>query len=233
MPARRRQTLDPLISVERRHAHPELVVAALERRAALDRAADARAELQHLHLHRDDPREHHAEQRNPGPPADQPIEERVVRQRTDERQRAGPERPPGRPARPRLAARRLSRTRTVRVAARPELPLGRLSRSRDAARGLRGGPRAEPEPVAAGCGSGGARRRGARAVAARRPRREYHRGRSLGRACAGAACGHSLGRACAGAATAACFFAAARPAGVIAAGVIVVHLQLAGRAQVR
>ena len=41
-----------------------------ERGAALERAADARSELQHLNLHRDDPGEHHAEQRDPGAAAD-------------------------------------------------------------------------------------------------------------------------------------------------------------------
>ncbi len=56
-----------------------------QRRVELERASHTRSQLQHLDLHRDDPGEHHAEQRDPHPPADQPIEQPVIRQRADER----------------------------------------------------------------------------------------------------------------------------------------------------
>ncbi|MBV8988215.1 MAG: hypothetical protein JO372_06605 [Solirubrobacterales bacterium] len=77
-PLTRRQTLDPLIIGERRDARLKLLVARLQLAGALDRAADARAELELLNLHRDDPRQHQAEQRDPGPTANDPVQKRMI-----------------------------------------------------------------------------------------------------------------------------------------------------------
>ena len=80
------------VSVERRDGLSQHLVLGLKARGPLDRAADARAELQHLDLHRHDPDEHHAEERNPGAAADQAVKQPMIGERPDELERARPER---------------------------------------------------------------------------------------------------------------------------------------------
>ena len=105
----RRDPLDPLIVGERCNARPQELIAALERGPLLDRPAHARAELQHLDLHRDDPGEHHAEQRDPRAAPDDPVEQRVVRQAANDGERTSGDRvaavPGGRGPGSRCAAR--------------------------------------------------------------------------------------------------------------------------------
>jgi hypothetical protein len=84
-PHPRGQLLDPLVVAERRDAFAQRRVSGRQRRVELERAPHARSQLQHLDLHRDDSGEHHAEQRDPCPPADQPIEQAMVWKRADER----------------------------------------------------------------------------------------------------------------------------------------------------
>ena len=87
----RRQALDPLIVGQRGDAVAQQLVLAGERRRLLEGATHVRPELQDLHLRGDDPRQQHAEQRDPGPTADDPVEQRVVGGRTPRtrRSRAG------------------------------------------------------------------------------------------------------------------------------------------------
>jgi hypothetical protein len=77
----RREPLDPGVVAERRHARPQQLIAPLQRRAAFDRAPDAGAELQHLDLHRHDPRQHQAEHEDPRLAADEAVDQRAVRER--------------------------------------------------------------------------------------------------------------------------------------------------------
>jgi hypothetical protein len=70
----RGEPLDPTRVRQRRHRRSEQLVASLQRARERDRAAHAGAQLQDLDLHRDDTREHDAQNRNPGAPPDQSIE---------------------------------------------------------------------------------------------------------------------------------------------------------------
>jgi hypothetical protein len=69
-----RQLLDPLIISERRDTLAQGSVASRQRGVELERPSHAGSELEHLNLHRDDSSQHHAEQRDPHPAADQAIE---------------------------------------------------------------------------------------------------------------------------------------------------------------
>jgi hypothetical protein len=82
------EPLDALVVGEPGDGRAKLLVAALQRGAALQRAADARPELEHLDLHRDDAREHHTEHRDPRAAANDPVEQWVIRQCADEADRA-------------------------------------------------------------------------------------------------------------------------------------------------
>jgi hypothetical protein len=82
-PTCRGKALNSLVIGQRGDARPQLLVCALESRAALDCPAHAGAELQNLDLHGHDSSQHHAEDRDPGAAADEPIQQRVVWQSTE------------------------------------------------------------------------------------------------------------------------------------------------------
>jgi hypothetical protein len=72
------QSLDPLIVGQRGHTAAQLLVRVGQRRGLLERAAIARAKLEDLHLRRNDPGQEHAEEWNPRPAANDPVEPGVV-----------------------------------------------------------------------------------------------------------------------------------------------------------
>ena len=65
MPICAAMPLDALLVGELGDAGAQQLVLALQRGAALQRAADAGVELEDLHLHGDDPGQEHAQQRDP------------------------------------------------------------------------------------------------------------------------------------------------------------------------
>ncbi len=85
------ETFDPLIVSQLGDASPQLLVLRRQGRGLLERAAHARARLQDLDLGGDDARQQDAEQRNPRPAPDDPVQPGVVRQGDDERAHAPPE----------------------------------------------------------------------------------------------------------------------------------------------
>ena len=148
---------DPLVIGERADARPQRLVARLQRGAELNRAADARAELEHLDLHRDDPGEHQPEQWDPHASADDPVEQRMIRDRAHVRARPGPERDLG------AAARRRARNPPAWRCRAGALRAGR-PRLRNARDGDRAGARrcggGETTPGGAGNATRTTRRRG-------------------------------------------------------------------------
>jgi hypothetical protein len=78
-PHPRCQALDPLVIGERRESRLERIVLALQHRAALDRATQPVAQLENLHLHRDEPHQQHAEHRDPCPASNEAVDQGVVR----------------------------------------------------------------------------------------------------------------------------------------------------------
>jgi len=75
---------DPLIVGQPGDRCPQDLVPALERSAALERTAHARAQLQDFDLHRHDPRQHHAQQRDPRAAANDPVKPGMIRESADE-----------------------------------------------------------------------------------------------------------------------------------------------------
>jgi hypothetical protein len=74
-----RLALDALLRAQRRDRRAQLRVLTLERARVLDRAADARVELEHGDLHGDDPAERDGDDRDPRAPPQEAVEEGVVR----------------------------------------------------------------------------------------------------------------------------------------------------------
>jgi hypothetical protein len=68
------QALDPLVVSKRGDTRLKRLVLALQRRSALDRATEGRAEFQDFNLHRDDSGEQDAEDRDPRPASDEPVD---------------------------------------------------------------------------------------------------------------------------------------------------------------
>ena len=90
------QALYALIVAEDGHIGAQLLVAAGQGGPALERAARAGAELERLDLHGHDPSQEHPEDRDPGPSADDPVQQRVIGQGANERRRPDPQGGPAR-----------------------------------------------------------------------------------------------------------------------------------------
>jgi len=134
------QPFDPLAVGELGHAPAQLLVLSGERRRLLERPTHARPQLQDLDLSRHDPGQEDAEQRNPRPPANDPVKPGMVGQGSGERRdpASQPDRQLARPFAVDRAGRAAAPDRRLRSALPSER---RMQRHGDrGGSGSRGGP---------------------------------------------------------------------------------------------